>query len=68
MGPSTVTGFVHIIASQEDLWREHWWLLTIFQLQSSFHNLSERNGAAGTTMSLVSKIRSEVISIDVSEI
>jgi len=66
--PSTITSFVHVITSHEILWWKCWHTLSIFQLKSHFCNLSERNGVARTTVTLISMLVCEINTIDISPI
>jgi hypothetical protein len=59
--PTSITAFVHIVASHEELRRDGFWNFTIFELQTGFHYLSERNGIAGAAVPLISKFASKVI-------
>jgi hypothetical protein len=66
--PSTITTFVHIVACHHELWREHWHVFTIFESQTLFNNLSERNSIAGTAMSLISMFGGEIDSFNISPV
>ncbi len=68
MRPSSIASFIHIVTCHKLLRRKHWWLFSIFQFQSSFHNLSEWNCVAWATSSLISKVASKIISINISKI
>jgi len=46
VGPSTFAALVHVVASHQKLWREHWWLLCVLELQSCLHDLGEGDGVA----------------------
>lgn len=67
-GPATITTLVHVVALHEVLGRESWNILTIFQLESGFNDLSEGNSVARTAGSLVSDRTCEVESFNASEV
>lgn len=64
--PTAITSLIHIVAGHKHLWREHRWLLSILELNTSLHDLGHGDGVAGTAFTLISEVTSEVISIDVS--
>lgn len=66
--PSTITTFIHIVTSHHKLRRKHWHIFSIFESQTLFNNLSERNSVARTTMPLISMFRSKINSTNISPI
>lgn len=66
MGPATVTSLVHIITGHKHLWWKHWWLLSIFEFDSCFHDLCHWNGVAWTAFALVPKVTCEIVTIDIT--
>jgi hypothetical protein len=67
-GPASIATFGKVVAGHKVLWRKDWDLLTIFLLDSRLYDLSEGNGVAGATSSLVSEWVCKVITVDVSEV
>ena len=54
--PAAITTFVHVVASHKHLRRQHWRLLSVLNLESCFHNLSERDCVTRSAVTLVSKL------------
>ena len=66
--PSSITSFIHVVASHEDLWGEDWLLLSVLELESHLGNLGERDSVARTAVTLVSMLGGEVNTLDVSPV
>jgi len=66
--PASITTFVHIVASHEELWWKKRHLFTVFELESLLGNLSERNGVARSTMALVSVLVGEIVATNASPV
>jgi len=66
--PASVTAFVHVVALHQILCRKLRSFFTIFQFQTWFDHLRERNSVARTARSLVSNWTSKVISVNTREV
>jgi hypothetical protein len=68
MRPAPCTALIEEVAVEQELRGELMRFSSVFYLELAFHGLSERNGVAGPTGTLVSHFASEVESIDVSQV
>ena len=66
--PATVATLVHVVAGHEVLCGKLWHFLTIFDLKSVFGDLCERDGIAGTAVTLISVLVHEVIAANISPV
>lgn len=66
--PSAITSLIHVVARHEVLCRQLWHFFAVFDFQSVFGDLGERDSVAGTAMTLVSVLVHEVIATDISPV
>ena len=66
--PSTIATLVHVVTGHKELWGEDWHLLAVFKFKSHLSDLGEGNGVAGTAVTLVSMLTSEIDSLDISPV
>jgi hypothetical protein len=66
--PSAIATLVHVVTGHKELWREDWHLLAVFKFKSHLRDLGEGNSVAGTAVTLVSMLTSEIDSLDISPV
>jgi hypothetical protein len=66
--PSAVATFIHVIARQQLLRREHGWLFAIFKLQTRLHNLGEGESVARAAVRLIAVVRGEVEAVKITPV